>query len=133
MVVDMSELDHFEILEDRAVFRSTGQVSVVQAVQLVTDGIAFARSLDVRKLLIDITNLTGFESPGVVLRYFLIHEWARAAGRSVCVALVTRPEMVDSKMPDPRKIGTAVAADIGFTADIFTAEEDALNWLEGVK
>jgi hypothetical protein len=32
-----------------------------------------------------------------------------------------------------RKIGTAVAADIGFTADVFTTEEDALNWLEGVK
>jgi hypothetical protein len=33
---------------------------------------------------------------------------------------------------DP-KIGTAVAAEIGFTADVFTTEEDALNWLGGLK
>ena len=129
----MEKLRNFELQKGHAVFRPVGLVSIGQAVELVTQGIAFARSLNIQKLLVDITNLEGFEPPGVVLRYFLIHEWARAAGRTVCVALVTRPEMVDSKMPDPRKIGTAVAADIGFTADIFTAEEDALNWLEGVK
>jgi hypothetical protein len=100
---------------------------------MVTEGIAFARSLDIRKLMVDISNLEGFEPPGVVLRYFLIHEWARAAGRAICVALVTKPEMVDSEVVDPRKIGTAVAAEIGFTADVFTTEEDALNWLGGLK
>jgi len=129
----MGELEQFEVLEDCALFRPTGQVSVIEAVQLVTDGIAFARSLDVRKLLVDITRLVGFEPPGVVLRYFIIHQWARAAGRRVKVALVTRPEMVDSEKVDPRKIGVAIAADINFTADIFTTEGDALRWLESVK
>src|SRR5262249_22261259 len=108
--VIMDELRNFEIQKGYAVFRPTGQVSVAQAVHLVTDGIAFARTLDVRKLLVDTTNLTGFEPPGVVLRYFLINECARAAGGSVCVALVTRPEMVDSENVDPRKIGITVAA-----------------------
>ena len=129
----MDELRNFEIQKGYAVFRPTGQVSVAQAVHLVTDGIAFARTLDVRKLLVDTTNLTGFESPGVVLRYFLINECARAAGGSVCVALVTRPEMVDSEKVDLRKIGITAAAEIGLTADIFTTEEDALSWLERVK
>lgn len=46
----------------------------------------------------------------------------------VCVAIVSRQEVVDS-----RKIGTIVAAEIGFTADVFTKEEDALNWLGGIK
>ncbi len=101
--------------------------------ELVTEGITFARSLDVRKLLVDITNLTGFEPPGVVLRYFLIHEWARAAAGTVRVVLVTRPEMVDSERADPRKIGTTIATEIKFTADVFTTEEDALNWLERAK
>ena len=77
-----------------------------------------------------LTNLEGFEPPGVALRYFLIHEWARAAGRSVCVALVTKPEMVDSERANPRKIGTIIATEIEFTDDIFTTEEDALRWLE---
>jgi hypothetical protein len=91
----MNKQRNFEVQKGYAIFRPTGQVSIGRAVELVTEGIAFARSLDVWKLLIDITNLEGFEPPGVVLRYFLIHEWARAAGRSVCVALVTGPEMVD--------------------------------------
>ena len=130
MLVDMRALDQFETMEDRAVFRPAGQISVAQAVQLVTDGVAFARSLDVRKLLVDITNLVGFEPPGMVLRYFIIHEWTRAAGRLVKVAIVTRPEMFDSEVANPRKIGVAVATEIGFTADIFTTEGDALRWLE---
>jgi hypothetical protein len=132
-VADMDKQRNFEIQKGYAVFRPTGQVSIGQAVDLVTEGIDFARSLDVRKLLVDITDLTGFEPPGVVLRYFLVQEWARAAGRSVCVALVTRPEIVDSERADPRKIGTIIATEIKFTADIFTTEEDALNWLGGVK
>jgi len=43
------------------------------------------------------------------------------------------PEMVDSVIVETRKIGTAVAAEIGFPADIFTTEEDALSWLESLK
>ena len=129
----MDKLKNFEAQKGHYVFRPSGRVSIGQAVEMVSEGIAFARSLNIQKLLVDVTNLEGFEPPGVVLRYFLIHEWARAAGRTVCVALVTRPEMVDSKMADPRKIGTAIATDIGFTADIFTAEEGASNWLEGVR
>jgi hypothetical protein len=41
--------------------------------------------------------------------------------------------MVDSERVDPRKIGTVIAAEIKFTADIFTTEEDALRWLERVE
>jgi len=41
--------------------------------------------------------------------------------------------MVDSEKVDLRKIGITVAPEIGFTADVFTTEEDALSWLERVK
>src|SRR5262245_47537520 len=124
----MSNLGHFEILKERAVFRPTGQVSSMeQAVELVTAAITFARSLHIRKLLVDISNVTGFESPDVVSRYFYIHEWARAAGGLVRVALVARPEMID-----PRKFGSTVAANVGFIADVFTTEEEALNWLQAL-
>ena len=129
----MLESGNFELQQGYAVFRPTGHVSIGRAVEMVTEGIAFARSLDVRKLLVDITNLAGFEPPGVVLRYFLIHEWARAARGFVRVALVTRPEIVDSERADSRKIGTIMATEIKFTADIFTTEEDALRWLEPVE
>ena len=100
---------------------------------MVTQGIDFARALDVRKLLVDLTNLVGFEPPGVVLRYFIIHQWARAARGKVCIALVSRPEMIDSEKVEPRKIGRTIGAEIGLTVDIFTTEEDALRWFEDVK
>lgn len=121
----MSDLGHFEILKERAVFRPTGQVSMEQAMELVTAAITFARSLHIRKLLVDTFNLTGFKSPDVVTRYFYIHDWARAAGGVVRLALVARPEMID-----PRKFGSTVAANVGFIADVFTTEEEALNWLQ---
>ena len=105
-----------------------GQVSLKQAVELVTEGIAYARLLSIPKLLIDITNLTGFEPPNVFSRYLIIHEWARASAKIVHVAIVARPESIDH-----RKFGTTVALNIGFKADIFTTEGDALIWLELVK
>jgi hypothetical protein len=92
--------------------------------ELVATAIGFARLINIRRLLVDITNLTGFEPPDLALRYLIIHEWARAAGRSVRVAIVARPEMIDNQ-----KFGSIVAANIGFAADAFTTEEDALTWL----
>jgi hypothetical protein len=124
----MSKPEHFEILKERAVFRPTGQVSIGQAAELVATAIGFARSINIRRLLVDITELTGFEPPDLALRYLIIHEWARAAGKSVSVALVVRPEMIDQQ-----KFGSTVAANIGFVADAFTTEEDALTWLWRVK
>ena len=124
----MSKLEHFEILKERAVFRPTGQVSIGQAAELVATAIGFARSINIRRLLVDITNLTGFDPPDLALRYFIIHEWARAAERSVRVALVARLEMIDQQ-----KFGSIVAANIGFVADAFTTEEEALTWLRRVE
>jgi hypothetical protein len=120
----MSKPEHFEILKERAVFRPTGQVSIAKMAELVATAIDFARSINIRRLLVDITSLTGFEPPDLALRYFIIHEWARAAGRSVRVAIVVKPEMVDHQ-----KFGSIVAANLGFAGDAFTTEEDALTWL----
>jgi hypothetical protein len=122
----MSELEHFEVLSDYAVFRPTGQVSVEKGAELVTTAIAFARAHRIRKLLVDASNLTGFEPPGIATRYFYMHDWARASAGSVRVAFLARPEMID-----PQKFGRTVAANVGFIANVFTTEEDALNWLQG--
>jgi hypothetical protein len=126
LLIGMVELLHFEMPVNHAVFRPTGQVSMERAVELVTTAIDFARARGVRKLLVDVSNLTGFEPPSVVERYFFVHEWARAAGGIVCVALVTTPQMLDQQ-----RFGRTVAENVGFTADAFTTEEDALIWLQG--
>ncbi len=123
----MSELEHFEILDGYAVFWPTGEISLEGAVDLVTRAITLARERKIRKLLINISNLTGFESPSIARRYFFVHDWARAAGGHVRVAFVARPEMID-----PRKFGVTVAANFGLVGNVFTTEEEALIWLHCV-
>src|SRR5580692_5369787 len=100
----MNQPEHFEIKKDYAVFRPSGQVSLEQAVQLVTSAISFAREHDIQKLLVVITGLSGFESPNLADRYFFAQEWARAAKGQVCVAMVAKPEMIDHQ-----KFGVTVA------------------------
>jgi len=91
----------------------------------VTTAISFARARNIRKLLIDGSNLTVIERPGYASQYFFAHDWARAAAGSVRVAIVVKPDRFD-----PQKFATTVAANRGFTADSFTSVEDALSWLE---
>src|SRR5690242_4290698 len=112
MPVSMVELLHFEMPVNHAVFRPTGQVSIEQAVELVTTAIDFARKRGVRDLLVDLSNLIGFEPPSVADRYFFVHEWSRASGGRVRVAFLVRPEMID-----PQKFEHTVAANIGFIAE----------------
>lgn len=120
----MSDLEHFEILEEHAIYRPTGQISVDHAADLVTSAIAFARARGIRKLLVDASDLTGFDPPGIASRYFYIHSWARAAEGSVRVAFLARPELIDQQ-----KFGRTVAANVGFIADVFTTLPEALLWL----
>ena len=117
--------EHFEVLDDHAVFRPTGQVSLEHAVHLVTSAITYAREQELRKLMVVTTGLTGFDSPDITTRYFFVHEWARAAGGRVCVVMVARPEMID-----PQKFGVTVAGNAGLTAEVFESEEEARAWLQ---
>lgn len=121
----MDKPDHFHMEAGHAVFRPRGVMSLEEAVQLVTTAIAFSRQQSVRRLLVDTTGLAGFRPPDLAARYFFIHEWARAAGGGVCVALVARPEMID-----PQRFGVTVAANAGFVSDIFPSEQAALGWLQ---
>jgi hypothetical protein len=123
----MSVRENFEILGDNVVFRPTGKVTLERAVEMVMDAIVFAREHRIRKLLVNTSNLTGYEPPNLTARYFFIHDWSRAAP-DVRVALVTRPERID-----PQKFGITVAANLGSIIEVFTSEADALNWLETLK
>jgi stage II sporulation SpoAA-like protein len=127
MSVGMSVRENFEILEDYVVFRPSGKVTLERAIEMVMDAIAFAREHRIRKLLVNTSNLTGYEPPSLTARYFFVHNWARAA-RDVRVALVTRPERID-----PQRFGITVAANLGAIIEVFTSEEDALKWIEDLK
>jgi hypothetical protein len=120
----VSKPEQYKIVEDRAEFRPVGNMTLSQAVQVVTMGIEFTREQNLRKLLVDTTGLTGFEPPSVAARYFFMKEWAYAAGGMVCIAMVARPEMID-----PQKFGVTVGANLGLQSNVFASEEEALAWL----
>ena len=120
----MNELQDFEVVGDHAEYRPTGELSLAEAIRLITSGIAFAREQQAKKLMVVTLGLAGFQSPNVIQRFNFIHEWAQASGHSMRVAVVTRPEMIDH-----RTFGATVAFNIGFASDVFTSEEQALTWL----
>lgn len=124
----MSELQDFETVGDHAEYRPTGELSLAQAVRLITSGIAFAREQQVKKLMMVTLGLAGFQPPNVIQRYNFINEWAKASGYSVRVAVVAHPEMID-----PQRFGVTVAFNLGFASDVFTSEEEALTWLRNVE
>lgn len=120
-------IEHFEVMEDCAVFKPTGQVSIMQAARMVKSAIEFAREQGVRKLMVVITELTGFDPPNLGMRSLFVQEWVRAANGLVSVAMVARPEFID-----PNKFGVIVATRAGMVCDIFESEENALAWLRNL-
>jgi len=120
----MKEVQNYEVVGDHAEYRPTGDLSLSEAIRLITRGIEYAHQTQVKKLLVDTLGLTGFRPPNVVQRYYFVHEWAKASGYSVCVAVVAHPVMID-----PQKFGVTVAANIGFKSDVFTSEVEAQTWL----
>src|SRR5580698_3610177 len=120
----MNKPEHFEMLEDHAAFRPSGEVSLREAVQLITSAIAFAREQQIKKLLVNVTGLYGFDPPNLGDRYFFTREWARAAQGEVCVAMAARQEVIDFE-----KIGVVVGENTGFRINTFASEEEALAWL----
>ena len=121
----MNPLENFQVNADFAAFRPVGQVTLAQGVERVTAIISHTRQLGIRKLLVVTSGLTGFASPSVGTRYFFIHEWARAAGGQVTIAMVARAEMID-----PQKFGVSVANSAGLNTDVFTTEDEAVAWLQ---
>ena len=116
---------NFEVVAERGFFRPLGCVSLDKAVELVDGAIAHARALGITKLMVNASLLTGFESPSLSERYFLVEKWARTARGAVRLAMVIRPEMID-----PQKFGVTVAINRRLIADVFAAEVPAIAWLD---
>jgi hypothetical protein len=114
----------FDLKDGYACYHPVAQVSVQQAINLISIAIGYARSVDISLLLIDTTGLTGFDPPTTPERFILGGQFARAAQRAVKVAFVARPELID-----PNRFGLNVARKRGLVSEVFTAEADALAWL----
>ncbi len=124
----MDQSQCLEIVDDYAVFRPSGEASVEQAEDMIASAIAAARKQAIPKLLVVTLGWTRLRSPSIPDRYFMVRKWAKAAAGVVKVAVVARPELLD-----PQKFGVAVATNSGLCAEVFTAEDEAIVWLEGGK
>lgn len=118
-------IDSIEVNGDCAYYRPTGKVTLEQGAELVDQAIGYARDRRISRLLINCSKLTGFPSPSLPQRYFLVRGWAKTAQGLVQVAMVARPEMID-----PEKFGVTVARNAGFLAEVYPTEPEALAWLK---
>jgi len=113
-----------EVFDGHCRFGPRGEVSLVEAVEMVTRAIAFCSDQKIPRLLVDVTGLTGFANPTLDDRFWMVQDWADEANGAVIVAMVARSEHIH-----PSKFGVKAAADAGLIGDVFTSEAEALEWL----
>jgi hypothetical protein len=121
----MTSMDSLEIAGSRGFYRPIAQVTFEQAVEMVAQAIHTARERGLADLLANTTGLTGFTPPSVFARYSMATRWAQTSGATLRVALVARPELIDSQ-----KIGVLMMQNRGGMGDVFNSEVEALAWLD---
>ena len=121
----MDVAGEIQLVARRAFYRPIGNLSAGQLADLIDDALTLACARDARDILIDITHVVGFESPGPAYRRWVARRWARTAGGRLRVAVVARQEYIC-----PEKTGLLVAAQEGLSAQIGHSEIYALAWLD---
>ena len=116
--------EHFEIGEGHAIHRPEGNVSFLEGLDLLSRAVVYCRENGIRRLLIDLTKLTGFGPIGTAERFAFGERLARDAKAAVKVAFVARPEVLD-----PSRFGVTVARNRGLFSNAFTSESEAWKWL----
>jgi hypothetical protein len=107
-----------------ACYHPEGNVSLVEAVELCTQAIGFARINGIGRLLIDATQLSGFPSPTVAERYWIARGFAFEAKTFVTVSFALQPYLLD-----PERFGVTVATNLGMRTNAFGAKSEAVAWL----
>ncbi len=119
------QLPKFLAIEDNfALFVPKGEVSLNEAVELISAAILFCRDQKIEGLLIDVRELFGFPNPSVVDRYWFVRKWATESAGEVVISMISRPEMID-----PEQIGITIAGNAGLIANVSDNEPDAREWL----
>ena len=113
-----------EVAGDVAILRLRGEFTLEDAVRCARETIVRVHAAGHGALLIDATAVSGFASPGVGARHWLMTELASVGRGRVRAAFLIRPEFVD-----PDNFGTTVARSHGFHVKGFRDEAAALAWL----
>jgi hypothetical protein len=109
----------------RAFYRPRGIISPYLLVDLLVYVLQDVRARGRMEALINLSGITGFDSPDVDFRRWAVKRWAQAANGAVRVAFVLRPEYIC-----PERTGIATAAQEGLHAHVCSDEREALEWLD---
>jgi hypothetical protein len=115
---------------DLAVVRLTNLPSLSTAAERIDQAIEATYQSGLRKLLLVITTVpalapgTGVDVPTLAQRSAMVRRWSQTSRGLVTVAMVCEPQFID-----PQKFGVAVAANFGMTANVFSEEGEAREWL----
>jgi len=125
--VRLDSLNRFVLVDRRAIYCPTGDISFDELVLSVRTAIARAIKQHALELLVDTRELTGFPVPGMFQRFLAAVEWADIARGRLNLAMIAREEMIH-----PEKIAVTFAASRGLTSNIFTTAAEARAWLDAV-
>src|SRR5215472_8597417 len=100
----MKAPEGLEVREGYCCYRLSGHGSLPEAASRAIEAITFSREKGIHRLLIDVTNWTGHKKPSAAERFDWGEAFAAAAGPTIKVALVARPELMD-----PEKFEVTVA------------------------
>ncbi|MEZ0276607.1 MAG: hypothetical protein ACAH88_16975 [Roseimicrobium sp.] len=119
--------EHAELVFNgpRAFYRPRGVISASLLVDLLCYVLLDVRAKGRSEALINISAVTGFESPDPSFRRWAVKRWAAAAAGSVRVALVMKGDLIC-----PERTGVHTAAEEGFHAHVCSDEREALEWLD---
>ena len=120
----MNPPQYFQMADGYACYRPVGEVSLPEAIDRISQAIAHAREHKIKKLLVNITGLTGIDPLGTWDRFYMSERFAQDAKASLIGVMVAPAERID-----PRKFGVTVARNRGLFSNIFSTEEEAVTWL----
>jgi hypothetical protein len=122
--MDKADSIAFDFIDGVAAFRIVGEFTLPAGIELIRQGIAQAREQRVSRLMVVVTETTGYHVPSLSMRMSMMRQWADAAGGAIRLVVVCRPEIID-----PHKFGVTMAANFGLVANVFETEGDAMAWL----
>jgi hypothetical protein len=120
----LSAPENLSLENNYAEFRLTGQFTLKKTVDLVDEAISYCKANDIGRLLVNLTQVTGFPSPTTTQRFHFATKWASAAAGRVTVAMVAPIELIDTE-----HIGVTIGMNRGLQSEVFTDETEALTWL----
>lgn len=120
-------LEHGELAFNgtRAFYRPRGVISPCLLVDLLCYVLQDIRARGRKEVLLNLSGISGFDSPDADFRRWAVKRWAQAANGEVRVALVLKPEYIC-----PERTGMVTAAQEGLHAHVCADEREALEWLD---